>query len=267
MNFIFASLNPYPKLIAELIKHIIMEKSAFISLKSVFNSKFTVMNIAEAIEPVTLTEAQSICREKNFNYHLVNDNNPKELKVYVRETDTARPVYESELISESTSLLDVMELFNSADHFFVKSGHRITHIVTVSDLDKLPVRLFMFGILCLFELKIREIIRQRKIKWEDLISNEKLEEIKRRYENKREKDEETTLLDCTDFGSIVYVILGSKKDFAGYFPVNFFGNGKDEKLLKDAIRLRNAIAHGGIIEFDHQRVNEIIKLLKGVIEK
>ncbi|HOK26864.1 MAG TPA: hypothetical protein PLX87_10105 [Bacteroidales bacterium] len=64
-----------------------------------------------------------------------------------------------------------MELFENSDHFFVKSGQRITHIVTVSDLDKLPGRLFMFGMFCLFELKIRNIIRKRKIQWEEIIES------------------------------------------------------------------------------------------------
>jgi len=62
-----------------------------------------------------------------------------------------------------------MELFENSDHFFVKSGQRITHIVTVSDLDKLPGRLFMFGMFCLFELKIRNIIRKEKFSGKKLL--------------------------------------------------------------------------------------------------
>ena len=65
----------------------------------------------------------------------------------------------SDLISETTPLIDIFQLLKEKERIFVLSKNKIDRIVTRSDLQKAPVRMLIFGFISILEMYFLSIIK------------------------------------------------------------------------------------------------------------
>ncbi len=173
-----------------------MTKAAYNILEGIFTNQITVLNIAIPITPLNLNLTKKLCLKHNYDIHLVKEPKTENLQVYVKETDALRALNESEVISESTPLIDVIDLLCQKEHVFVKVKRNITHLVTRSDLDSIPVRIWLFGMISLFEIGLKEKIQQLGIVWKGKLSPERYELAEELYSLKKSRNEEINLLGC-----------------------------------------------------------------------
>jgi hypothetical protein len=58
------------------------------------------------------------------------------------------------LISDATPLADLLSILGTKERLFVLIGQNVRGIVTRSDLNKPPVRVYLFGLVSLFEMHV-----------------------------------------------------------------------------------------------------------------
>jgi hypothetical protein len=248
MNLIKSNNNPF------------MSKTSFKVLEEIFTNQITVLNIAVPIIPLDLKSAKELCLKNNYDVHLVRDAKTEDLEVYVRKTDTIRTLYDSEIISESTPLLEVIDILCKKEQIFVKVKRNITLVVTRSDLDTIPVRIWLYGMISLFEIELKERIIQTGIDWMKKLTldrNQKAEEL---YLLKKSKNEEIDLLGCTQLGDLGTIILKCWEQFSDLFPTSHSKSTIQSSFNKINL-LRDALAHGQKLQIEWPEIYNLIQLI------
>ena len=69
---------------------------------------------------------------------------------------TIRP---DDLISDSTELADLFKVLGIRPSVFVLAGSAVTGIVTRADLNKPPLRIYLFGLISLLEMHLLYWVR------------------------------------------------------------------------------------------------------------
>jgi len=243
-----------------------MANNAFEILEDIFTNQITVLNIAVPIEPLSLISAKESCRINNFDVHLIQEIDFEELQVYIRKDDLIRPIHDSEVISESTPILDVIEELCKKDHLFVKVKRNITHLVSRSDLDTIPIRIWLYGMISLFEIELKESIISAGIQWDNLLSETRLKKAFELFELKKEKNEEINLLGCTQLADVGTIISKTWDQFSMFFP--------DELSRKEIISsfnrinlLRDSLAHGQKLHMDWSNIYSLAKLISYTLKR
>lgn len=236
-----------------------MNNNSFQVLEHIFKNQITVKSISIPTKSVPYDEAVAICHKNNFDLHLVVESESSEKKVYDRNLGKVRAVVENEIITESTSLLEVIRILSKNPHLFIKEGHSITSIVTSSDLDSIPVRIWLFGMISLFEILLRQEITINQIEWKECITKNRLDQAKGLYFKKRERNEEIDLLSCTQIVDLADIIC---KSWNYYLTPGFdFNKNEFKSKLVRLNKLRDEIAHSQKFTSDWKEILEMMDLI------
>ena len=233
------------------------------TLNDIFTNRLTVMGISKETNIYLLNEAESICKKNNYDILLVEDND-RELRLYEKETGTVRPIKEKEVISESTPLIDAFEILCKEDFLLIKEKRNITKIVTRADLDSIPIRICLYGIISLFEGLLRENIMFNQIKWENHLNEHRLEEAKKLYRKKSNKNQEISLLNCTQFCDLGTIV---KKEWDIYSPLIDDSKSNVDKKFKFIRKLRDSLAHSEKLKYDWNKILDHINFVRHVSKK
>jgi hypothetical protein len=243
-----------------------MSNTAYNILEEIFTNRINVLNIAVPVTPVDRSYVPKLCLDKNYDIQLVRESGREDLLVYERKTNTVRPLHESEVISESTPLLDVIEILCEKDHVFVKVKRNVTHLTTRADLDTIPVRIWLYGIISLFEIDLKEVIRSRRVNWEQLITMNRLNYARDLYRLKRDRNEEIDFLGCIQLTDIGTIVTKAWTYFEKYFPPVI-----TKREVKDCFcktnQLRDALAHGQKLHMDWPEIYRFAKLISFTLKK
>lgn len=242
-----------------------MEYKPIDILESIFKEQITVQSIALPTHWKSLEEAKNECKAHNYDVHLVKCNSSDPLSVYIRSNDCVRPLSDEEVISESTPLIEVIDYLMVQPWLFVKERRSITGIVTKADLDSIPIRIWLFGMISLFETQLKDLIREKALNWESALSKKRLNEATSLYNKKVKSNEEVDLLSCIQISDLSSIIKKSKITFS-----SLIGNKSNTKITSDfheLTELRNALAHGQKIDIDWSEVNLLMKFIDGILKK
>jgi hypothetical protein len=158
-----------------------MTNTAYSVLEDIFTNQINVLNIAVRTKAEDVESAKSICQKNNYDVQLVREDRYEDLQVYNKQEDKLRPLHNSDVITGSTPLLEVLEILSEKEYIFVKVKRNITHIVTRADLDSIPVRIWLYGMISLFEQDLKKAIDLSGIQWQKFLEECRLEEAKKRY--------------------------------------------------------------------------------------
>ncbi len=241
-------------------------KTAYNVLEEIFTNQINVLNMAVEVSPLDLNGAKASCRENNFDVHLVKEPGKDDLTVYVKKTDSVRPVNDSEIIADSTPILDVLEVLCDKEHLFVKVSRNITHIVTRSDLDKIPIRIWLYGIISLFEIELKVAIIDKNIQWEKSLAPGRIKNAEKLFDLKKQKNEEIDLLGCTQLCDIGTIVFNSWECFDELFPL-----GLSKKKIKSGFKkingLRDALAHGQKLPMDWPELYRLANFISYTLKR
>lgn len=166
-----------------------------------------------------------------------------ELDLMGRRVTSRRPLVAEDVLASSTGLSELIQRLGHRPFYFLQVGDPVSQIVTVSDLNRLPVRIYLFGLLNHLEGLLVDLINDQypNDKWLGSLTAEGREEVENRFVLKRERDLDTARIDCTLLSQKLTIIakspdlrqrfdMAKRKEFDAYArPVN---------------DLRNRIAHG-----------------------
>ena len=225
----------------------------FSSLKKIFIDNVTAKSI---FEPLLCCPADSIAEHAKgalkirefdvagvketeggevIGYVVTDELEDGELRKYVKliEPDL--------LISDSTPIADIFAALTNRDFAFVLYGNDIIGIITKADINKPPVRIYLFGIISLFEMHLNSWITHfyPADSWEHGISDNRIKKAHDIYEKRKGNNQDLSLLECLQFCD-KRDLLKKSDDFRKEFDISekWF-----DSFVKRVEIIRNELAH------------------------
>jgi hypothetical protein len=152
-------------------------------------------------------------------------------RYFERDTHITREITLSDLLSDGTSLLDLVEIFEEREFCFILSHRQIAGYVHFSDLNHHLVKLTFYVILDALERKLLNAIRREDDK-EYLSRNldpDRFEQIVRQY--KRHGDAARNLFSYLNISDILQLAVKTRK------------LQMESDTIRSAKRFRNGAAH------------------------
>ena len=111
-------------------------------------------------------------------------------------------------ISDSASLTDVVLGLADSPRLFVRVLGTVGGIITMSDLQKPPVRMWLFGMISLMEMRMTRLIEVNcpGDSWKQYLSESRLQKAEALLEERKRRSQNLELLDCiqiSDKGQII----------------------------------------------------------------
>lgn len=178
--------------------------------------------------------------------------------------DAMRPLGEEYLIGADASIL---AFIRDADHHpfrLVVSGNEISGLVTVSDLQRLPVRGALFAMVTQLEMTMAEVIRRgfaEPAEWITELSPERAGKMRQTIEAARTEDTLVDPLLFTQFGDKVSLI-----NRCWPFPKGGASSKtRFQKEMKDIQQLRDNLAHANDYASTRDQARRLCECVRKVI--
>lgn len=147
------------------------------------------------------------------------------------------------LISDTAPLASALSKFTDSSILYVLTPEGVTHIVTRGDLQKTPVRMMLFGLISMVEMRLADFIDlyYPNESWigRDLLSSDRLSQARGIWTLRKRRNEAISLSQCLQFAD-KKTLLRKHDNFSkqvGWSKNSF------STLLKKLERIRNLVAH------------------------
>jgi hypothetical protein len=245
------------------------------SLRRVFNEGFVARDIAESMvsfdASTKASEVLALMEDRHFD--VVGIRKEGIVIGYVERADlcvatcgeNVRPISEATAIPETASLADVVLGLNDSPRLFVKFLGAVGGIITMSDLQKPPVRMWAFGMITLMEMRVTRLIQLKcpGDSWKQYLSESRLQKAEVLMGERRRRNQDVELIDClqiSDKGQII----ARNEDIRRMTRMQ--SRRQTEQTIKMLESLRNNLAHSqDIISCDWETIVGLCKDMERVI--
>jgi hypothetical protein len=238
------------------MKHL---KSMSSDLRRLFESAICIREIAEPLVSFDMDrDAESIrvlMEARNFDVVGLRDDG--RLIGYLRRQDLKScPVreclirfHDGDALPESEPLLSAMKALRQRTELFITVFGQVGGIVTKGDLQKLPVRLWLFGTISLIEMQMLRLIRKRfpNGAWTSLLSPARLDAAKKIFAERQQRNEEINASDFSDCLQICDKATILLKDSELSAFACFQSRSAGQRFFSFLEALRNDLAHSNDI--------------------
>lgn len=152
-------------------------------------------------------------------------------------------------------------------HIFITVLGQVGGIVTRGDLQKAPVRLWLFGLVSLLEMQMLRVVRERypADAWTGLLTAERVDGARRVFAERRRRQEENDLSDCLQLGDKAAILLKDPELFA---LTGFASKRSLATFFNNVGTLRNALAHANdILAGRWPALPELVTALEALLER
>ncbi len=149
---------------------------------------------------------------------------------------------EDQVVPDSTPLADLVLLLDRYSRVFVSVFGGIGGIITRTDLQKPPVRMWLFGMITLIEMKMAERIEHRLTEQQvrQSLSEGRLRKAEELLARRAERQHPARLIECLQFSDKFQIIARSRTLRAA---TGFPSKKQFEKTLRLLEGLRDNLAH------------------------
>ena len=217
----------------------------------IFDQGFSALDIAEPI--YSLDGNQPSARAKEFmesnNLEILGIRKNARIVGYVLPSDLSggdcsehiRP-FTDNIISESASIAEVILNLSTSDFCFISILDTVSAVITKHDIDKPPVRMWLFGIVTILDMYISRQVEEvfPGDEWQTKLSPQRLEKAIALQAERLRRNQRAHLLDCLQLTDKAYILL---KDPASKEDLNFTSKRDAERQIKSFESLRNNLAH------------------------
>jgi CBS domain-containing protein len=154
------------------------------------------------------SEAAQILRQRDFDVAGIRESPDGEVIAWVTTDDLKdglvrdheRPLTANDLISDATPLSAVLSTLKTRRFTFVLIGPEVRGIVTRADLNKPPVRIYLFSIVSLLEMHLAFWVKDEyRESWQATLSKRRLHKAREIQKERRKRNQDQTLLECLQF--------------------------------------------------------------------
>ncbi|OGP90367.1 MAG: hypothetical protein A2156_00060 [Deltaproteobacteria bacterium RBG_16_48_10] len=223
-------------------------------LRRLFEIGITAQAIEEPLQCCDSNDLACETAEKMLKLHFdvigVKDSKDGPVLGYIRDCDLdhgrcrehIRMFDLSNLISNSTPLINVLPILRDRPRVFILSENTVTGIITRADLQKPPVRILLFGLVSLLEIHLSRLIQKYypRDSWKTKLTKERIAYAEKIMNERMARNESLDLLDCLQFCD--------KGKLATAHPeiqqiLHFESRKSGSKLLKSIEKVRDKLAH------------------------
>ncbi|MCR9115431.1 MAG: hypothetical protein NXI22_00615 [bacterium] len=221
------------------------------SLSRVFQQAFTVYDIAEPLVSFDDTTPAESVREfmESRRFEIVGIRKDGRIAGYVDISDLGagvcgdciKPFHDEHVIAESTSFAELVLNLKEERRLFVSCLGQVGGTVSRTDLQKPPVRMWLFGMVTLIEMRFNRMIERFSADtWRDFLSLGRIQKAEELLVERRRRNQDLELLDCLQLSDKVQIIARNEKlREMTLFP----SRRKLEEAAKVLEKLRNNLAH------------------------
>jgi hypothetical protein len=218
-----------------------------------FFEGFTVMDVAE---PLVSFDANADARKvRDFmvdrKFDLVGIRMEGLVRGYVRREELVSGVCgdvtheftpDDDLVTDTASLIEVVRSLSINRQCFVTSLNEVSAIVSLDDLEKPPMRMFLFGLITLSEMLLTAVIRHRypDDSWQDRLSEKRLGKAKSLRAERKRRGQYLDLIDCLQYGDKGSIL---SYDEEVRQALGFESRTAAREAIKELESLRNNLAH------------------------
>ena len=180
-------------------------------------------------------------------------------------SDHHRPFEEAMVLPDSAPLDEVIQALDREPRLFVRGFWQIAGVITRYDLQKAPVRMWLFGMLTLIEMRMTGQIEELYPgeSWSEYLSPARLEGARQLLIERQRRNQELSILDCLQFSDKAQIFARSKelRDTTQYTS-----RKQLEKVAKVLQRLRNNLAHSqDIITTDWEAIVDLSASMRQIL--
>lgn len=231
------------------MKHL---KTSFHDLRYLFDRSISARHLAETLTSFDVEANASIIYAfmKEHDYDVIGVRRYGLIVGYAKKLDLmdgtlADHLIEflpSDIVDDEAPLIDVFTAIRHSPQLFVQMLGRIGGIVTRGDLQKVPVRMWLFGLISLIEMQLLRIIRESYSddSWQQILSPARLESTKNVLTDRQRRNEAIDLADCLQFSDKRDVVMESNERRT---KLGFDSKQSCDNFFKDLEELRNNLAH------------------------
>lgn len=246
------------------------------SLRKVFQEGFVVHDIAEPLvsfdDWTSAEKIRALMEAKRFEVVGVRKGGRVEGYVELEDlgsglcADYAKSFEEAHVILDSTSLADLVLRLKGQRRLFVSILGRVGGIVSRTDLQKPPVRMWLFGMVTLIEMRFTRMIERfcPDESWRSCLSDARMRKAEELLAERQRRNQQIDLLDCVQFSDKGQILARTQhlRDLT-----QFESRRQIEDVFKRIERLRNNLAHSqDIITSDWDIIVQLSENLDRVLE-
>ena len=225
--------------------------TTFSELQDIFIDNITTKFIYEPLACCEINdstnEVKNLMTQKDFDIlGVTKDNNAIG---YIRRKDLDHNSVEqylqfntTNIISDSTPIAELFDLLSEKGYIFVLVKNKVDGIVTKADINKPIVRIYLFGIISLFELNLNYWINEyydTATKWEKLIKKRRFEIAQQLFKERQGQNLDLSILECLQLCD-KREILRQTDAFLEKFK---YSKSRFKEFVTDVEKVRNEIAH------------------------
>ena len=187
-----------------------------------------------------------------------------------RVSRVIRPCDEVPILHSDAPLRDAIRLVAKHGFVFVTTLGDVGGLITRDDLQKPPVRMWLFGLITVLERAFAQMIKSRYPgdTWRSRISPGRHELAIKLLDERRRRNEDPDLVDCLQFSDKALIVF---KDEEARVRLDIPSMSVAKETIKLLERLRNSLAHSQKIVGESwpmalglaARVNDVLELYDG----
>lgn len=246
------------------------------SLRRVFNDGFSVHDIAEPLvsfdSTALATEVRSIMDENG--YEVVGAREKGIVVGYLERSelgdgicaDSVHSFDDARVIVDAAPLSQVVLALKETPRLYISLLGRVGGIVTRTDLQKPPVRMWLFGMVTLIEMRFTGLIELfcSGDSWKQFLSPGRIQNATELFEERTRRNQHIDLLDCLQFADKGQIVARNERLRQ---LTQFESRRQIEQVFKGLERLRNNLAHSqDIITSDWEIIVQLSENLDRVLE-
>lgn len=223
-------------------------------VQRLFSEAFTAKDIAEPLPSFDgdrpAEEVRGLMEEAGLAVAGIRDRG--EVIGYVRREDLesgscldcTRGFSPDQQIYGDANLSDVILVLSRHDHCFVSILSAVTGVITRTDMEKPIVRMWLFGIITMIEIRLTELIRETwpGASWVERCSKGRVQKARTLLEERHRRGaRHIDLLDCLQLSDKSYLLVQDQEFLRGF---GFKSKSQADQAIRSLESLRNNLAHG-----------------------
>jgi len=233
-------------------------KSTHSDLRLLFERSITLKHIAEPLRCFASSDsaADALNYMEDQKFDVLGVTSRGVVSGYVQRSIPARGkvadyvtpfAQRGDIADENSPLAEVFNLLGPRSRIFVTTRETVTKIVTRGDLQKAPVRMWLFGLVSLIEMHFLRLVRQYEDSeqwWFPLVGRSGLKNARGILADRQRRNQQIDLADCLEFPQKATILLKTPP----LASVAGLKRGRPgARLIRRLTELRNNLAHANDI--------------------
>ncbi len=229
-------------------------------LLRLFREGFSVMDLAEPLlsldEATSPEQARALMRREAISHLGVRRDG--RVTGYVRAEDLSgvddlsmlKPFSLAELLDDGAGLNEVLDCLAQRDVAFVRALGAVTFVVRRRDLEKPPMRMWLFGIISLAEMNVTWAVQELypEDAWTRILAPARVDKARSLRDERQRRGQHADLVSCLQLSDKLGLLIREER-YRGLLQTK--SRREARKLVKQFESLRNHLAHAQPFVEDH----------------